>query len=232
MKPEHDDHLPPPPEAGGKRESRAPKSAEPAGPPWVWGDRLLFAACGALLGFAAAWGYLEKARTLPATASAADPHAGHADGPGAPAAAPMSADPAVKQRVREIEAALEKAPDDRDLLVRLGNAAFDADEHRLAVRAYERALALKGDDANVLTDLGVSYRSLGDLEKALASFDSALKVEPDHWQAIFNQVIVHGIDRGDRKTGRQLLERLKQLRAKHPEMPSLDQLEATLGAGG
>ncbi|MCE7958686.1 MAG: tetratricopeptide repeat protein, partial [Acidobacteria bacterium ACB2] len=118
------------------------------------------------------------------------------------------------------------------LLVRLGNAAFDADEHRLAVRAYERALALKGDDANVLTDVGVSYRSLGDLDKALASFEKALQVEPDHWQAVFNQVIVYGIDRGDRKKGLELLDRLKKLKGKFPEIPPLDQLEATLGAGG
>ncbi len=226
MKPEHDDHLPPPPGAGGQSESR-PRPAAPAARPYAWGDRVLFAACGALLGFAAAWGYLEKARPA-APAAVADPHDHAQEGGGAP----MSQDPAVKQRVREIEAALDAAPDDRALLVRLGNAAFDADEHRLAVRAYERALALKGDDANVLTDVGVSYRSLGDLDKALASFEKALQVEPDHWQAVFNQVIVYGIDRGDRKKGLELLDRLKKLKGKFPEIPPLDQLEATLGAGG
>ncbi len=239
MKETTDDHLPPPPgETRGGGEKKAPSAPAGAAPaPFVWGDRILFAAGGVLLGFAAAYGYLEKVRTPAPQAAAmpADPHAGlpgfgpAGGGEGRSAAAPISADPVVRQRLKEMQLAVEKAPNDYDLLVHLGNAAFDADEAKLAVDAYERALKIKPGDPNVLTDLGVSYRNTGDLAKALESFDKALKAEPGHWQALFNEVIVYGIDKGDTARGRALLAELRKLQATHPEIPPLERLEESMG---
>lgn len=230
---DEDDHLPPPAERrGGSSENRAAAARGPAARPYAWGDRLLFGAVGLLLGFAAAYGYLENARVpAPAGAQASDPHVHEGTGAAAPGASQMSADPEVRRRLAELQAAVKNAPADRDLLVRLGNAAFDADEHSVAIEAYERALAIQGADANVLTDLGVSYRSVGDGEKAIASFDRALAVEPDHWQALFNQAIVYGIDRGDKAKARALLAKLKGLKPRFPEIPALEQLEAAIEGG-
>ena len=83
-------------------------------------------------------------------------------------------DPTVQKGLADLQAAVARDPKNADLLVHLGNAAYDAGDWRLAVDSYERAVTLKGDDPNVLTDLGVSYRNLGDPDKALARFDRAL----------------------------------------------------------
>ena len=233
---EQDDHIPAP---------AAPKKAAPASaaaPPAFrtgWGDRVLFASLGVLLGFAAAYLYIE--RSGGAGPRAADPHAGvpgfeagatrdlpGAGGGAAPVgggSAGVSADPATRQLIASLQAAAGKDPKNYDLLVKLGNAAYDANDPRLAVDAYEKALALKGGDPNVLTDLGVSYRNLGDLDKALQLFDRALKSDPTHWQAAFNKVVVVGLDKGDVKTARELLAKLKK---SNKNIPALDQLEKEL----
>jgi tetratricopeptide (TPR) repeat protein len=237
MSTELDDYLPPPapPKKREKRSAERAPAAERSAPlASRWGERVVFGAGGLLLGFAAAWLYLEKLPN-PVPPVSNDPHGGivgvgpgaSRDLPGSGGGSPSlpSADPALRQRVRDLEGAVAKDPNNYDLLVQLGNAAYDADDSRQAVDAYERALKIRDGDPNVLTDLGVSYRNLGDPEKALALFGRAAKADPKHWPAVFNQIIVYGVDKGDVAKARALL---KQLRKDHPEIPSLDKLEAAI----
>ena len=235
MSKSNDDHLPPAvkPVPAGIRSSKVE-----AGGAYPWLDRLLFAAGGLLVGFAAAYLYVDNVPTpLAAQQQAAgDPHAGIPGMPpagGAPAgaaAAPMSADPVVRQKLAEMQQALAQNPNDYDLLVRVGNAAYDTEQFPVAVDAYERALKVKGGDPNVLTDLGISYRNIGNPDKALECFDKATKASPDHWQARYNKVVVLGLDKGDKKAAFALLAELKKARATHPEFPPVDKLEEALGA--
>jgi len=235
---EQDDHLPPPPSKAEKKthEAVAPK-AHPISTGFVWGDRALFAGLGALFGFAGAYLYLEKVpQPAAAVVESGDPHAGLTgvgpgatrDLPGAGGGAPSmpagpAVDPALRESLKVAENLVAAAPTNYDLLVKLGNVAYDVQESQKAVDAYERALKVKDGDSNVLTDLGVSYRNLGQYDKAIACFDRALKSDPGHWQALFNQAIVYGIDKGDSVKAKALLERLKK---DHPEV--VERLETAL----
>lgn len=213
-----DDHLPPPPAPRAKkaRPEEDPSPAPDSSRAYGWADRALFAAGGALLGFAVAYAYLEK---VPTQVPLADPHAGLAgvgpgatrDLPGSGGGAPrISTDPALREKVKELEAAVQRSPNDYDLLVKLGNAFYDAEDAKNAVDAYERALKIKTGDPNVLTDLGVSYRNLGDPDKALANFDRALAADPKHAPALFNAAIVWGMDKSDVAKAKGYLKRLKE----------------------
>lgn len=252
MKEANDDHLPAAP-AGAKAAARQDASRERGGPASAipaaaagpnWGDRALFGAIGLLLGFSAAYVYIDK---VPSSfAGAADPHAGLGldsgvqgaqgaqAGAGMPAAAPnpAAANPATKQQAAEIDQAISASEGKYDQLVQLGNRAYDINAHALAVKAYEKALAIKSDDPNVLTDAGTSHRNIGDNAKALEYFEKAVKIDPGHWQALFNIVVVYGFDKGDTATAKKRLEELKKLKATHPEMPPLDKLEQELGRVG
>jgi tetratricopeptide (TPR) repeat protein len=225
---EQDDHIPAPPGPASKKGAATTATARAAG--LAWGDRILFAALGLLIGFAVAYLYLERGGRG-AAPGPVDPHASlqglsagaTRDLPGSGGGAPaISMDPAARQRIQELEAAVAKDPKNGDLLVQLGNAAYDADDSRLAVDVYERALKIRGDDANVLTDLGVSYRNLGEPDKALAMFDRALKAAPGHWQATFNEIVVLGVDKGETAKAKVLLAKLK---ASGQSVNNLDQLE-------
>jgi tetratricopeptide (TPR) repeat protein len=229
-----DDHLPPPPAAAEVSRLRMDSGSRPGS--FAWGDRVLFGLAGLVLGFAAAYVYLEKVSTV--VPAAEDPHAGVAgvgpgatrDLPGSGGGAPaISMDPAIKQKVEELKDAVAKAPGDYDLLVKLGNAAYDADDPRVAVDSYEKALKIKGSDVNVITDLGVSYRNLGDAVRALECFQRALTLDPKHWPAAFNQALVLGVDRGETKKAREILVRLRK---EHPEIPALERLQTALDEQG
>ena len=177
---ELDDHLPPPAPAGKparEKKARAAETSAPRASPWA--DRGLFLAVGLLAGFTAAYLYLDKNPSSVPQASLADPHAGLAGvGPGATRDLPgsgggqpsLAADPVVRQKLSDLEAAVAKEPKNADLLVQLGNTAYDVEDWKKAIDAYERALKLRDADPNVLTDLGVAYRNLGNVDKALAMF--------------------------------------------------------------
>ena len=114
----------------------------------------------------------------------------------APAAAPAAANerqapPALDaERVRALQAAIEKNPRDAASLAQLGNAYFDAERWTEAIDAYKRSLAVEPNNADVSTDLGVSYYSSNRADEALAQFEHSLKVSPNHTKTLFNKGIV------------------------------------------
>ena len=190
-----------------------------------------------MLGFTLGWLSLEKVPFQSARALAEDPPARLTDvGPGArdlPSASGSAASTSTvlmaRRRIRELEQAAGRSPNDYGLLVQLGNASYDAEDWQRAVETYERAVKIKSDDANVLTDLGISHRNLGHIDRAIELFDHAIRADPKHWPALFNLAIVYGLDKGDVSKANAILRTLKK---EHPDVQSLDRLEKTLEAKG
>lgn len=230
---EQDDHIPAPAGSRAKKEGVAATAASRASG-LGWGDRILFMALGLLLGFAVAYVYLERGGRAAPSATPTDPHAGISgvspgatrDLPGSGGGAPgISMDPTVQKGLADLQAAVARDPKNGDLLVHLGNAAYDAGDWRLAVDSYEKGIAAKGEDPNVLTDLGVAYRNLGDPDKALARFERALRIDAKHWQALYNQAVVLGLDKGEKKKAKELIAKLK---ATGQNAAGVDQLEKSI----
>lgn len=242
---ENDDHLPPlVPAAKPSRERKSLRDEARAPRLSPWADRALFLVLGLLAGFTAAYLVLERGASQgPLRGEASDPHAGLAGvGPGATRDLPgsgggqpsLTGDPAALQKLAGLEASVAREPGNAALLVQLGNTAYDLEDWKKAIDAYERALRVKGGDPNVLTDLGVAYRNVGNPDKALDMFSRALAADPSHWPAQFNQAIIFGLDKGESK---KALEILVRLRKEHPEIPALDRLTAEIeqrdkGRGG
>lgn len=76
----------------------------------------------------------------------------------------------------------------------LGNIYFDTDQPEQAIRAYERALALKPDDTDILNDQGAMYRQTGDFKRALANFEKAFSIDPRNLESIYNSGYVYAFD--------------------------------------
>jgi cytochrome c-type biogenesis protein CcmH/NrfG len=119
-------------------------------------------------------------------------------GAGAPPSVPGMGmgQPAVPdaRRIAALEGLVAREPANREAWVQLGNDYFDSKQAQKAVAAYGRALELKGDDANVLTDQGVMYREMGQYDKAIANFEKAAKIDPQHVQSTFNLGVVYAYD--------------------------------------
>ena len=126
----------------------------------------------------------------------------------------------------ELEGLLARTPNDPRLMVGLGNLYFDAGRWSDARVWYERAMAIEGGDPNVITDLAVVYRNLQQPERSLALLDQAIAISPDHWQAVYNQVVVLHFDLHRHDEAARALARLKEIKASNPEVPDLSSIEA------
>lgn len=93
-------------------------------------------------------------------------------------------------QIFELEKMANEKPDDVATWTKLGNLYFDTGNHKKAITAYQKSLALNPNNANVMTDLGVMYRRIGDSKKAIEAFDKAAKIDPKHETALFNKGIV------------------------------------------
>ena len=134
-------------------------------------------------------------------------------------------------RLEQIESMFRTArenPGDYDAQVKLGNFLYDAHRWSEAAEAYARALAIRDGDPNVITDYGTALFNQGKVQEALGQFEHALFADPKHWQAAYNGVVVT-MNAGDPTAARLWLDRLRQIRPDHPEIP---QFERSLESAG
>ena len=111
--------------------------------------------------------------------------------PGAMPGGPALPNAEAQARIARIEAAVQAEPKNFAAWFALGNEYFDTHQHQKAVDAYAKGLAIHPDDPNVLTDQGVMYRDLGQFDKALANFQKANKLDPNHLQSLINIGVVY-----------------------------------------
>lgn len=150
-----------------------------------------------------------------------------AAGGGRPSAAPLSAAAGApsEDRLAELARAVERDPENPELLIELGNLHYDREEWDGAVRAYEKARRKAPKNANLLSDLGAAHRNRGELALAVAYFQKARASDPNHWQSLLNEVLVEAFDRKDAKQARRVFDELKR---RYPEIPQLDRIEARI----
>lgn len=184
---------------------------------------------GVVLGYV-----LAELQTVPPPRVAAAPAgealpAGHPPIPGG--AGPSDADRALARQAQELQQLLAQNPDDARLMAALGNLYFDGGRWTDARTWYERAVENDRSDPNVLTDLAVVYRNLGQFDRALELLGESIAIEPDHWQAWYNRVVVLHFDLHRHDEAETALERLKEIRAGNPEVPDLTALEREVAGG-
>ncbi len=195
-------------------------------------DNALFATIGVLLGFLA--GYLlqevmsirQPPRLLPGQATVAVQGAPGGNGPSAPPPGAGGAGPggeAPMAQIQQLRERVEANPDDADAVLQLAHLNFDIQSWARARDLYRRYLEIRPADPNVLTDLAVTQRALGELEPALATLQQARQIAPQHWQSLFNAVIVL-VDMRRFDEAQEALAELKRLQ------PDNDQVEALAAA--
>jgi cytochrome c-type biogenesis protein CcmH/NrfG len=145
--------------------------------------------------------------------------------PATGAPSPSAAQAPMVAQINELKRQLQQNPNDFATLVRLGNLYFDVQMWDQAAGFYERAVEVRPDDADVLTDLGTTYRGMGQPAKALDAFARASAADPRHFQSLFNTVIVAGFDLGQFERAEQALHKLESL---SPPPPRLDELRRAL----
>lgn len=121
------------------------------------------------------------------------------------------------RRVQELEALLERDPQNAEAAVQLANTYFDAERWEDAIRWYERALEIDPDNANASTDLGVSYYYTNRPDHALKQFDYSLKLDPKHTKTLLNKGIVLAFGKQDLAAAAEQWKKVVELAPDSPE---------------
>jgi Tfp pilus assembly protein PilF len=169
-------------------------------------------AFGSLVGFAAYHSFATRPNTEIAMANMAGPGAPRGTqaptqtgGPNTGGGAPMMAE------INALKRALQADPNSEEALLRLANIYHDAGMFEQAAGYYERVVELAPHNPNVLTDLGVCYRSMRQFDRALEKFAEARRVDPQHWQSLFNAAVVAGFDLGQYDVADEALDAIEAL---------------------
>ncbi len=122
-------------------------------------------------------------------------------------------------------AKLKADPKNCDLLTSIGNLYYDAKQYPVAVDYYRQALEIKPSDAAVRTDMATAYWYLGNADKAIAEFNTALKYAPANPNTLFNLGLVKWEGNHD---GAGAIADWKLLLATSPGYASKDRVEKML----
>jgi tetratricopeptide (TPR) repeat protein len=117
-------------------------------------------------------------------------------------------------------------PDDRDVMIQLGNAHFDADKYDDAEKWYTSALAKK-EDVGVRTDLGLThvFRQPPNYDRAIQEFKRSLATDPNHIQTLQNLTVAY-TKKNDAAAAKETLSKLE---AVDPTNAALAKLREEVG---
>ena len=174
------------------------------------GQGVVMLLVGSLIGFAA--GYFAAGGGRPSIAHAAAGTAGS---------------PSASGRIAEIQQAVDRDPENPELLTALGNAYYDAEDWDRAIASYEKARRKAPKDPNLLSDLGAAYRNRGEFDLTVAYFQKARDNDPDHWQSLLNLVLVQAFDRKDSAAAQRAYDELKK---RYPDVPNLDRIQQQISS--
>lgn len=129
---------------------------------------------------------------------------------------------------RMLKRAYEKNPNDRELIVALGNVYFDMGQasdpvHFAESREYYlKALEIKADDVNVRTDLGLTcyFGQPSDPQRAIAEYRKSLALDSRHEQTLQN-IATALIAVGKTDEAQKFIDQLSGINPTNPSLPDL-----------
>ncbi len=110
----------------------------------------------------------------------------------------------VKARA-QFKKTVEVRPDFLPAHFQLCKMAFDQEDYQGAEEHLRRILQANGKNADALLNLGVAYKGMGQLDKAMATYDEVQKLNPDMPELYLNRGIIIGI-KGDPEKAIQLFK--------------------------
>lgn len=129
-----------------------------------------------------------------------------------------------KKAALYLDRALAVKPQDFDALVLAGNNKYDERDFEGAARYYERALAVNANAPDVRTDYGNTFfmRTPPDYDRAIAEYRKSIALDPRHANS-WKNIASAALQKRDRATAAEAVERLAAIDPNSAELPSLRQ---------
>jgi cytochrome c-type biogenesis protein CcmH/NrfG len=132
----------------------------------------------------------------------------------------------VEKQVEPLQQQLKSNPADPALLAQVGNVYYDTQLYKDAIGYYEKSLTGDPKNVGVRTDMGTAYFYLGDPDRAITEFNTALKQDPKHGQTLYNLGMVQWQGKGDVTAAVNAWETLLKTVPDYPDRAKVEQLVA------
>ncbi|XP_034190160.2 tetratricopeptide repeat protein 27-like [Osmia lignaria lignaria] len=126
-----------------------------------------------------------------------------------------------KEAIPHLKLSVELNNIQEDVWIRLGFAALETEDWKLAVTAYKRYCALEQTTFEAWNNLAKAYIKLGDKPKAWKSLQDAIKCNYDRWQ-IWDNLMIVSIDLGHFSEVIRCYHRILDLKNHHLDVQILD----------
>jgi len=130
----------------------------------------------------------------------------------------------VEKQVEPMLQQLKATPNDPALLAQVGNVYYDTQLYQDAIGYYDRSLKVDPKNVGVRTDMGTAYFYLGDADRAITEFNTALAQDPKHGQTLYNLGMVQWQGKGDVNAAVTAWERLLKTVPDYPDRAKVEQL--------
>ena len=184
---------------------------------------LHFALLGVILGAAAGYifgQYKAQARIAPPSVSAPAGDEGFPDS-GSGKLPPDHPDVTDEQMLAMFKEAIQKNPNNAELLVKYANFLYDAAKFSEAITWYEKALEIEPKNVDVRSDMGTALWNIGKTEEALAQYDQSLALDPKHMLTLHNLFVVTIEAKNDLAKADSILQQMAQIDPNYESLPAL-----------
>jgi len=195
---------------------------------WTQKQALILAAICLTAGIAGGWSIRAW------QSSAISESAPVASGPVASAAPSAQLQAMADAQAAPLVGKLKADANNPELLTSIGNVYYDAKQYAIAVDYYGRALKAKPDAASVRTDMATAYWYLGDADRAIAEFNTALKDAPNSANTLFNRGLVKWRGKKDAAGALDDFKKLLTIEPNFADKADVEQMMAeakSVGAG-
>ncbi len=128
-------------------------------------------------------------------------------------------------QVEPLLAQLKSEPNNAELLYKIGNLYYDAQQYPECVKYYESGLQINPKATDVRTDMATAYHFMGQSDRAIKEYDEVLKIDGKHANALFNEGMVKWQDKLDMSGA---IAAWKQLLATNPDYPQRERVEGLI----
>lgn len=122
-------------------------------------------------------------------------------------------------------AELQKNPKDADLLSKIGQSYLAAQQFQTAQQYLEQSVALKANP-ETMNALSFVYYSLGDVDKAIATLNRALKIDPKNPKILFNLGMFQWHGKSDPRAAITAWQAFVKANPNDPKRPEVEKLIA------
>jgi tetratricopeptide (TPR) repeat protein len=119
--------------------------------------------------------------------------------------------------IEEYKTILAEDPNNLAGLIALAHAYAGSNQWDNAITLYEHAVRIDPHDADLHTDLGIAYRNVGQVDRALGEFRKAVDNNPMHQNARFHMGIVYAFDKKNYPAATRVWRELLHISPNHVE---------------